>query len=333
MPRFWWVNHKQTHRQEIDGRYLWSPKRRRDGARNQFYVNMRRAAPGDLVLSYAHGTIAYIGRVAEFAFTAPKPEEFGTTGGYWSNEGWLLPVFWTPLDPPVRPKGMIDTLRPLLPSRYAPISAATGNGLQSVYLAEIPEDLFAAVTAIPAYSHASLTLGGGNSLGFDLVKERLEDAAEQAIRVDPRLDDTERKSVILARRGQGRFREAVAAREQACRLTGITNPALLRASHIKPWRLCQTTDERLDGLNGLMLTPDADHLFDRGFISFADDGAVLVSDRVPRDDLRRLGFEELARQRFGFAEAPRVWNTGRLEAPQRDYMAYHRAEVFVDAEP
>ena len=72
MPRYWWVNHKQTHRQEIDGRYLWSPKRRSDGARNQFYVNMRRAAPGDLVLSYANGAIGYLGRVAEFAFTAPK---------------------------------------------------------------------------------------------------------------------------------------------------------------------------------------------------------------------------------------------------------------------
>ena len=75
MPRFWWVNHKQTFRQEIDGTYLWSPKRNANGARNIFYENMRAAAPGDLVLSFADGLIRHVGRVADFAFTAPKPEE------------------------------------------------------------------------------------------------------------------------------------------------------------------------------------------------------------------------------------------------------------------
>jgi putative restriction endonuclease len=53
MPQYWWVNHKQTWRQEIDGQYLWSPKTSRNGVRNEFYSNMRRASPGDLVLSYA----------------------------------------------------------------------------------------------------------------------------------------------------------------------------------------------------------------------------------------------------------------------------------------
>jgi putative restriction endonuclease len=110
MTRYWWVNHKQTTSQEIEGRYLWSPKTTSRGARNQFYENMRQASPGDLVVSYANQVIRFVGRVAEFAFTAPKPTEFGSTGMYWHNEGWLLPVFWTDLDPPVRPKALIDIL-------------------------------------------------------------------------------------------------------------------------------------------------------------------------------------------------------------------------------
>lgn len=101
MGRFWWVNHKQTVRQEIEGQYLWSPKTSRNGARNEFYDNMRRATPGDLVLSYASQEIRHVGRVAEFAFTAPKPAEFGTTGANWSNVGWLLRVFWTALTPAI----------------------------------------------------------------------------------------------------------------------------------------------------------------------------------------------------------------------------------------
>src|SRR3546814_11166290 len=70
-------------------------------------------------------------------------------------------------------------------------------------------------------------------------------------------------------------------------------------------------------------------LFDRGFISFEDDGQVLVSPRVDRDDLRRLGFEQLAWERFGVAEAPATWPTDSFAAPQRSYLAYHRPDVFV----
>lgn len=332
MTQYWWVNHKQTFRHEIDGQYLWSPKRNKNGARNEFYRNMRRATSGDFVLSYAFGAVSYVGRVAEFAFTAPKPAEFGSVGAYWSNEGWLLPVYWTRLDPPVRPKDMIDILRPMLPDKYSPISAETGNGLQSVYLAEIPESVFAAVTALPRFNREQLSRGGSNSLSFDVVTEILEDEVEMSIRMDAALDTTEKERLIQARRGQGRFRSNVEDFERACRLTGITNPSLLIASHIKPWRLCRSAQERLDGMNGLILTPDADHLFDRGFISFADDGQVLVSTRVDSHDLRRLGFERLAMQRFGVAEAPAVWNTGDFVPAQRGYLEYHRQAIFVDAE-
>jgi hypothetical protein len=119
MPGYWWVNHKQTARQEIAGQYLWSPKTNSNGARNRFYDNMRSATPADLVLSYADGIIRYVGRAAEFAFTAPKPAEFGNAGANWNDEGWLLPVFWTPIEPPVRTRDIIAQLGPLLPSKYS----------------------------------------------------------------------------------------------------------------------------------------------------------------------------------------------------------------------
>jgi len=88
--RYWWVNHNQTARQEIGGNYLWSPKAERGGARSQFYDNMRQASPGDLVVSYSEQAVRFVGRVADFAFTARKPEEFGSVGANWSQVGWLL---------------------------------------------------------------------------------------------------------------------------------------------------------------------------------------------------------------------------------------------------
>jgi len=329
MTQYWWVNHKQTLRQEIEGEYLWSPKFERGGARSQFYDNMRLASPGDFILSYANGQIGRIGRVTDFAITAPKPEEFGSIGAYWDLEGWYLPVFWTPLQPSIRPKAMIGDLGPLLPDKYSPISALSGNGNQKAYLANISREAFELLLAASSFREDVLATGGGNSLTYEAVAERLDDAVQRAIEKDVGLEATIKETVIQARRGQGVFRKNVEAREAACRLTGITNPALLIASHIKPWRACKTASERLDGANGLLLTPDADHLFDRGFISFGPSGEVMVSGRVPDDDLRRLGFEQLMRQRYGVAEAQAPWRIDSLPEAANDYLDYHRKQVFV----
>lgn len=329
MTRYWWVNHKQTARQEIGGQYLWSPKTSSNGARNHFYDNMRRANPDDLVLSYADGVVRYVGRVAEFAFTAPKPTEFGSTGAYWDNEGWLLPVFWTELDPPVRPKAIIDILGPLLPKRYSPIRPETGDGNQGAYLAEIGKPPFDAIVSASAINYPLLARGGANSLTFQAVKETLEDRVQNNILADAGLEMTVRQAVIQARRGQGTFRSNVEMIENKCRLTKITNPSLLIASHIKPWRSCDTAAERLDGMNGLLLTPDADLLFDRGFITFQNDGEVRVSPRFDNDDLRRLGLGELALPKLGFSETPMKWHTEAFAPGQCSYLAYHRSEVYV----
>ena len=38
--RYWWVNQNQTYKQEFNGGYIWSPKRRANNARNPFYEFM-----------------------------------------------------------------------------------------------------------------------------------------------------------------------------------------------------------------------------------------------------------------------------------------------------
>ena len=67
-----------------------------------------------------------------------------------------------------------------------------------------------------------------------------------------------------------------------------------------------------------MLTPTANHLFDKGYISFADDGTLLVSPHIGPIDLERLGVA---------ADASR--NVGSFTDGQRTYLAYHRAVVFL----
>jgi len=94
-----------------------------------------------------------------------------------------------------------------------------------------------------------------------------EGKIEQLVTADITIAETDRVALVRARRGQGIFRDRVAQIERRCRVTGVENPAHLVARHCKPWRDA-TNVERLDGENGLMLTPTIDHLYYRGFIGF-----------------------------------------------------------------
>jgi putative restriction endonuclease len=138
--RFWWVNHKQTFRQEIDGGYIWSPKTDKDGARNQAYINLTLTDVGDTVFSYADGSIRAVGRVVERCQDHLRPNEFGDVGEQWDRDGWLVKVDWEVLDVPISPKAQISQIAPLLPKKYSPIRK-NGKGNQKCYLAEINESL------------------------------------------------------------------------------------------------------------------------------------------------------------------------------------------------
>lgn len=95
----------------------------------------------------------------------------------------------------------------------------------------------------------------------------------------PRTTEIERLTV--ERVGQSLFRQALLDYwNGCCPLTGITDPALLRASHIVPWAECESDDLRLDVHNGLLLSALWDAAFDAGLISFADDGSVLRSPNL-----------------------------------------------------
>lgn len=317
MTRYWWVNHKQTAREEIRGGYLWSPKTKSNGTNNYFYNTMRMAAPGDYVISYADGMISYVGNVCEFALSRTKPDEFGTRGDAWNDEGWLLPVLWRSLPSPILPKASFDKIRDLLPQRYSPLSLNTGNGNQACYLTEVGAMLFFTVLGVQQFDldvlfgpHSFLTEVG-------VAVSKAEDEVVQRIAVDSALSSTEKEQLIKSRRGQGDFRKNVQSYEKCCRLTGVATPHLLIASHIKPWRSCGTSIERLDGNNGLLLTPNADLLFDRGFLGFHDDGKLIVSPRLEVRDLVNLGLDEVKN------------SLGAFRSEQLPYLDFHRRNVLL----
>jgi putative restriction endonuclease len=320
--RYWWVNQNQTYAHEISGGYLWSPKRKANGERNAFYESMREVAPGDVVFSFRDTRVAALGIARSYCYESPKPTEFGSVGGNWGAIGWKVEVAFRELGNRVRPKDHIDELRKLLPPKYSPLRP-TGDGLQSVYLTEISTPLAAALFRLIGYE-ANQVADVGRVVGqpdrFNAAPEptleEWERRIESSIQADQRLDETERRALILARRGQGLFRANVQSIERACRVTKVDRREHLIASHIKPWR-DSSNEERLSEENGLLLTPSIDHLFDKGFISFEGDGELIVSPVADRTSLQRMGVVVDQRVRVGaFSEG------------QRQCLDYHRDNIL-----
>ena len=127
---------------------------------------------------------------------------------------------------------------------------------------------------------------------------------------------TEAERLVVRRVGQDIFRRGLLEYWDArCAITGLDVPDLLRASHIKPWASCDTDAERLDVFNGLLLAPHLDAAFDSGFITIAEDRAVVISDALLSNARSVLGFDESLKVR------------GLHRAHER-YLPWHRSKVF-----
>lgn len=128
---------------------------------------------------------------------------------------------------------------------------------------------------------------------------------------------TEGERLVVQRIGQDIFRGSLIQYWQGrCPLTGIPDPALLRASHIVPWKDCASDADRLDIHNGLLLSALWDAAFDRGLVTFADDGTPRFSPAL----------SEQAREQLGWR------NAIPLTDRHRQRLAWHRAKLFPRAD-
>jgi putative restriction endonuclease len=304
--KYWWVNQNQTYDDEVPGGFLWSPKKKKDGTTNRFYDNMTLTSPGDLVLSFCDSRILAIGTIVGSAQDSIQPD-FGDIGDQWAQDGWLVPVEFEELQTPPKPKDFIAELVSLLPEKYSPLQT-NGNGNQGVYLAEISQAL---AEAILNRAGVPINRFGGNR---EVLTSNDEVTAADALVGRTDIGPTAKAQLTRARIGQGVFKANVRLNESKCRITGLSNPRFLIASHIKPW--AKSSDlEKLDGCNGLLLSPHIDWLFNYGHISFQNDGTLLVSPMLDKSVLTKWGISE------------RV-SVGAFNSRQAIYLEYHRSNIF-----
>ena len=304
---YWWVNQNQTYKFEVPGGFLWSPKTRADGGRNYFYSTMERLKFGDIVFSFCDTLIKAIGVVKSPAITAPKPK-FRNAGSNWSNIGWYAEVEFVELPNPIKPKEFMSQIAPLLAEKYAPLQP-NGNGLQGVYLTDISDDLGQLLI--------KLTSANLENLKSELYSES---AIEMQYEINLEIQakgiegDLEKVQLVKARRGQGVFKSNVRLVESRCRVTGVNQPNLLIASHIKPWSK-SNDEEKIDGFNGLLLAPHVDRLFDRGLISFRNSGDLLISKNLDLEVLEKWHISS-------------DFSAGSFRPEQGTYLEFHRDLVF-----
>ena len=172
--------------------------------------------------------------------------------------------------------------------------------------------------------------GGGELLveGIEQLYRALQQAAATARTMPNRVADqfraktqalpktTEAERLVVQRVGQDLFGSVLLDYWQGrCCVTGLGMPSLLWAPHITPWAKCASDNERLDVFNGLLLAPHLDALFDGGWISFSDQGGMLVSKQL----------SAAARAQLGIIPG---WSIQGLKSAHMGYLAHHREHEF-----
>lgn len=203
-----------------------------------YYSRMVNLKENDFVFHYNHGLIDGISKITHSTIIN-------------ENHNFLARIDFTRLKNPLHIRSNWSIIKELLPHEYSPfqINSVENDG----FLYPCSDDL-------------------SMYLLSKIFKYNAEVIDENEI------SHTEVQLEILMRRGQHLYKERlVNLWEGQCAICHINLPELLRASHAKPWK-DSNQNERLDPYNGLLLCAHHDALFDKGLISFDQEGQILMSE-------------------------------------------------------
>jgi putative restriction endonuclease len=299
--RHWWANFAQADAAEIRDGYLWGRRKPSGSSRSTSPQPLTRIVPGDIVFAQADEAIVASGVALERARGAPDPN---LADGY----GWLVPVRFVRLNEPLRLKDHLPQIKRLRSPRQSPLRA-TGNA-RTAALLELSQSDAQLLRRSLSGQVEDLELRVGVETGGRLAELAIEEQIWQRTDIGP----CDKRDLSAARLGAGVFRENVERIETGCRVSGILDRRYLRVAHIKPWKESDDS-EKVDGHNGLLLSPHIVHLFDRGHIAFADDGTLIISRHL----------NPYVRKAWGL-EHPVASRAFRPE--QRAYLNFHRTHVF-----
>ncbi|MBQ8166681.1 MAG: HNH endonuclease [Lachnospiraceae bacterium] len=127
---------------------------------------------------------------------------------------------------------------------------------------------------------------------------------------------------VKQRINQNFFRQAVlASYNNACCITGLNTSALLVASHIKPWSVCNA-NEKTNPCNGICLNALHDKAFDRGYLTITPEYKVHISS-----DISDLYDGKTVEKLFSSYDNKHIMIPEKF-APSKDYLLFHNDTIF-----
>ena len=269
MTNFFWVNQGATHDDEVAAGCLWAPERDAHGATLNHWDSMLLVQPGDVMFTYAKGHLR--GYAVATSGASPMPRPYASGSPYSPGQGGRVVFCSYTLSAASVPFSSI--------SSNAALVAELSNGANPVLNSSktVAQKYLCPISHVAAAQLAAL-LKAGPVASLPASKQALP------------LTKTTVKQLVDARLGQGQFRQdLLSVFGGCCAVTGLSEPRLLRASHIKPWCVSSNA-ERLDPDNGVLLAAGIDAAFDAGFVGFDQTGALLVNPKINPQDLTHLGF-------------------------------------------
>ena len=204
-------------------------------------------------------------------------------------------------------------------SKWAIESSIIDYNLAQVDSPDELEKIFSEIKKLPIFQERDLV---GKRMYSNALKRYSEFLSVMQIELeedinsiesDASISSTVKESLIMSRLGQGAFRRSLFDFWNGCAVTGYQTPKMLVASHIKPWRNSENS-ERLDPYNGLLLIPNLDKAFDKGFISFKRSGEIILSGLLQEP------------QKLGINDQMKI----KVSNDHFTYLEYHRDMVLLD---
>ena len=293
--KFFVVFQGDTYEEERDLSCLWAPKLDKRGGEQHHHKRLLDINIGDRVIHLKDRKIMAISTAIRKAYDAECPREFKRQN--FSSDGRMVDLELTELDDQINVNDIFDKIRDYLPEKYSPFIKHNGKGNQG-YLFEISANIFNIILDTD-FDDQSTNSNNAN-------KEPQAPKGESTV-----------NSISVNRRSsahQQYFKNQLLNHWGIkCVLTGITNKDLLIGAHIKPWTKSNEI-EKIDKFNGLPLTPNADKLFELGYISFDNNGNILISNSIDEEDLKSLGINTKTKL--------------NISSEHTKYLEYHRTNKF-----
>lgn len=144
---------------------------------------------------------------------------------------------------------------------------------------------------------------------------------EELVDIPTGLTGETKITAVKTRVNQNFFRQIVLANyDFKCALTGMDIKDFLIANHIIPWS--KNVKERLNPKNGLCLSALYDKAFDKGYISFSNDGKVIFSSKLKENITKEYYVKYFMPIENVFLYAPKKYY------PSEEFLEWHRNNVF-----